>query len=81
MAAVDDEDGVQWQRRGGGIQWRRQRLMEATQQLAGMQREDERAARQEDERAAQREATQQPAGARRREGGAVRGRREDEMTA
>ena len=31
VAAVDDEDGVQW-RRGGGVQWRRQRLMEATQQ-------------------------------------------------
>ena len=38
--------------------------MEAMQQLAGLQREDERAAQQEEERAAQREATQQPAGAR-----------------
>ena len=28
---------------GGGIRWRRHCLMEATQQLAGMQREDERA--------------------------------------
>ena len=66
---------------GGGVQWRWQRLMEATQQLAGMQREDERAAQREDERAMQREATQQPAGARRQEGGAVRGRLEDETMA
>jgi hypothetical protein len=64
VAVVYDEDGVQWRRWGGGIQWWRQRLMEAMQQLAGTQREDERAARREDERAAQREAKQQPAGAR-----------------
>ena len=38
--------------------------MEATQQLAGAQQEDERAARREDEREVQRVATQQPAGAR-----------------
>ena len=25
VAAVDDEDGVQWWRRGGGVQWRQQR--------------------------------------------------------
>jgi len=29
---------------GGGVQWPRQHLMEATLQLAGAQREDERAA-------------------------------------
>jgi len=39
-------------------------LMEDMQQLAGAQREDERAARREYKRAVQREATQQPAGAR-----------------
>ena len=38
--------------------------MEAMQQLAVAQQEDEWAARREDERAVQREATQQPAGAR-----------------
>ena len=26
VAAVDDKDGVQWQRWGGGVQWRQQRL-------------------------------------------------------
>jgi hypothetical protein len=26
VAAVDDEDCVQWRRRGGGVQWRWQRL-------------------------------------------------------
>ena len=63
VAAVDDEDGMQWWR-WGGVRWRWHRLMEATQQLAGSQREDERAAQREEERAVQREATQQPAGAR-----------------
>jgi hypothetical protein len=72
VAAVDNEDGVQW-RRWGGRSMTAAAFDRATQQLAGAQREDERAA--------QREATQQPAGARRREGGAVRGRREDETTA
>ncbi len=43
VAAVDDEDGVQWQWQGG-VQWRRQRLMEATQQLAAAHQEDEMAA-------------------------------------
>ncbi len=36
VAAVDDEDGVQW-RRWGGVQLQWQRLMEAMQQLAGAQ--------------------------------------------
>ena len=81
VAAVNDEDGVQWQRGGGGVQWRWQRLMEATQQRAGAQREDERAAQQEDKRVSQRGATQQPAGARWREGDTVRGPREDETVA
>ena len=66
VAAVDNEDGVQWRQWGGCL------FDGATQQLAGAHREDERVA--------QRESTQQPAGARRREGGAVRGRREDETT-
>ena len=43
VLVVDDEDGVQW-RQWGRVQWWRQCLMEATQQLAGAQREDERAA-------------------------------------
>ncbi len=54
--------------------WRRHRLMEATQQPAGAQQQDKRMAQREDERVKQRELTQQLAGARRREGGAVRGR-------
>ena len=58
---------------GGGVQWRRQRLMKATQQLAGRTTRG-----REDERAAHQEATQQPAGARQRVGGAVRGRQEEE---
>ena len=53
VAAVDNEDSVQWRQWGGGVQWRRQRLMDATQQLAGAQQEDERAARGEDKRVAQ----------------------------
>jgi len=59
---------------GGGVRWRWHRLMEATQQLAGVQQEDKRSAQQEDKRVAQQEATQQLAGARQRDGGAVRGR-------
>jgi hypothetical protein len=80
VAVVDDEDGVQCQRWGG-------RSMAAALfdgghiTICGAQWEDKRAARQEDERAAQQEATQQPAGTRRREGGAVRGRWEDETMA
>jgi hypothetical protein len=37
VAMVDNEDGVQWRWWGGDVQWRRQRLMEATHQL-GSQR-------------------------------------------
>ena len=80
VAAVDDEDGVLWQW-WGCVQWWRQRLMEAAEQLAGVQQEDERAAPREDERVAQREATHQPAGARRQEDGAVRGQQEDKTVA
>ena len=39
-AAVDDEDGIQWRWRGGGVQWRLQRLtvtatMKLTSAVAG----------------------------------------------
>ncbi len=46
----------------GGQRWHR--LMEATQQPPGAQRQDKRTARQEDERVKQQELTHQPAGAR-----------------
>jgi hypothetical protein len=63
------------------VRWRqRHYLMEAMQQPAGMQQEDERTARREDKRAAGREAMQQPAGARQQEGSAVRGQQEGGAT-
>jgi hypothetical protein len=30
VEVVDDEDGVQWRRWGGGVQWRRQHLTTAS---------------------------------------------------